>query len=157
LATKVSQDTQRELASSGAALGQVWGGPQRTRYYTPWGEEVLAIPSMRDWVRKDAGGRVVESGTRDANLDKGWTLGPPTEPKQHCAGCDAWHTTEEEAAACVVAKAAVTEAWEKKARQMRAKERGGVVESDASDRLDQLEEGQARIEGLLVKLLEREG
>jgi hypothetical protein len=154
---QVSQDAKRELAASGIARGQVWGGPQKTRYYTPWGEEIWSVPSMRDWVRKDANGRVVAQGARDANLDKGWTLSPPTEPKQHCAGCDAWHDTEEETAACVVAKSDAAEAWDKKARLMRAKESGVGTDDSTSDRLEQLEGGQARIEGLLTKLLERDG
>jgi len=122
------QDFKRKLESQGVALAGTWGGPQKQRYYTPSGEEVWAIPSMREWAQKDSNGKIVRNGLRDANLDKGWTLSPPTELKLHCSGCDKWHDTEGEVQTCVARKGEQAKVWERKAQQMFKKDGGGADE-----------------------------
>jgi len=150
---QVTQEVQQQLASNGAALGVVWGGPQKTLYYTPSGREVWSVPSMRDWVRKNQGGKVVAQGTRDANLDKGWTLSPPADPKVDCPGCSQWHDTDEDMAECVESKRVQAALWEIKARKMMGQ--GGEVDSDTPARLDKLEDGLDEIKSLLAQLVER--
>lgn len=148
MANQVSQEVRRELAATGAALGVVWGGPRKQCYYTPSGEEVWAIPSIREWVRKNSEGKIIAQGERDANLDKGWTLTLPAELKVHCWGCDGYHDGEEEVAACAEKKRAAAAAWERKARQMvhpnggpSASEQGAVAElNEKVDRLTALVE-----------------
>lgn len=41
-----------------------------------------------------------DGSTRDANLDKGWLLQPPTEKKLYCPHCDYWHDTKVEVTKC---------------------------------------------------------
>ena len=141
--------TKQEAARTGAAVSGVWGGPQKQRYYTPTGEEVLAIPSWREFVRKGPDGKILEQGTRDANLDKGWSLSLPTELKVTCPGCSKWHDTEEEVDACVDKKAAVAAQWERKALEQQPQSQ----DTEMEDRLGKLEEGLSDIKTLLQQAL----
>ena len=79
--------------------GDIGGLPKNT-YYTPDGRVIRAIAAMREYVVKDKDGKVIGTGTRDANLDKGWLLTPPKELKPHCKTCDRWHDTLEEVEQC---------------------------------------------------------
>jgi len=93
------------------------GGIPRQLYWTPDGREIQAIPSMREYNRKDEEGNVIGTGTRDANLDKGWLLSPPKDPKFYCAGCDKWHDTEEEVVKCIAEREEKTNKWNEWARK----------------------------------------
>ena len=141
--------TKQEAARTGAAVSGVWGGPQKQRYYTPTGEEVLAIPSWREFVRKGPDGKILEQGTRDANLDKGWSLSLPTELKVTCPGCSKWHDTEEEVDACVDKKAAAAAQWERKALEQQPQSQ----DTEMEERLGKLEEGLSDIKTLLQQAL----
>ena len=141
--------TKQEAARTGAAVSGVWGGPQKQRYYTPTGEEVLAIPSWREFVRKGPDGKILEQGTRDANLDKGWSLSLPTELKVACPGCSKWHDTAKEVDACVDKKAEVAAQWERKALEQQPQSQ----DADMEDRLGKLEEGLSDIKALLQQAL----
>jgi len=142
--------TKQEAARTGAAVSGVWGGPQKQRYYTPTGEEVLAIPSWREFVRKGPDGKILEQGTRDANLDKGWSLSLPTELKVTCPGCSKWHDTEEEVDACVDKKAAVAAQWERKALEQQPQSQ----DTEMEERLGKLEEGLSDIKDDIKTLLQ---
>ena len=141
--------TKQEAARTGAAVSGVWGGPQKQRYCTPTGEEVYSIPSWREFTRKGPDGRIVEQGTRDANLDKGWSLSRPTELKVACPGCTKWHDTEEEVGACVEKKAVSAAQWERKALEQQPQGQ----DADIEDRLGKLEEGLSDIKTLLQQAL----
>ena len=141
--------TKQEAARTGAAVSGVWGGPQKQRYYTPTGEEVYSIPSWREFVRKNSDGKILEQGTRDANLDKGWSLSLPTELKVACPGCSKWHDTAKEVDACVDKKAEVTAQWERKALEQQPQSQ----DADTEGRLDKLEEGLSDIKTLLQQAL----
>ena len=141
--------TKQEAARTGAAVSGVWGGPQKQRYYTPTGEEVYSIPSWREFVRKDSGGKILEQGTRDANLDKGWSLSPPTELKVACSGCGKWHDTDEEVNACIETRSAQVARWQKDDDNARAEKNNADVEG----RIDKLEEGLSDIKELLQQAL----
>ena len=141
--------TKQEAARTGAAVSGVWGGPQKQRYYTPTGVEVLAIPSWREFVRKGPDGKILEQGTRDANLDKGWSFALPTELKVTCPGCSKWHDTEEEVDACVDKKAAAAAQWERKALEQQPQSQDAEME----ERLGKLEEGLSDIKTLLQQAL----
>ena len=141
--------TKQEAARTGAAVSGVWGGPQKKRYYTPTGEEVYSLPSWREFVRKDSDGRILEQGTRDANLDKGWLLSMPTELKVVCPGCSKWHDTQGDVDACVDKRAKVAAQWERKALEQQPKGQDAEVE----DRLGKLEEGLSDIKALLQQAL----
>ena len=141
--------TKQEAARTGAAVSGVWGGPQQQRYYTPTGEEVYSIPSWREFTRKGPDGRILEQGTRDANLDKGWLLSLPTELKVACPGCSKWHDTQQEVDACVDKKAEVAAQWERKALEQQPQSQ----DADMEDRLGKLEEGLSDIKALLQQAL----
>ena len=141
--------TKQEAARTGAAVSGVWGGPQKKRYYTPTGEEVYSLPSWREFVRKDSDGRILEQGTRDANLDKGWSLSLPTELKVACPGCSKWHATAKEVDACVDKQAEVAAQWERKALEQQPQSQ----DADMEDRLGKLEEGLSDIKALLQQAL----
>ena len=141
--------TKQEAARTGAAVSGVWGGPQKQRYYTPTGEEVYSIPSWREFTRKGPDGRILEQGTRDANLDKGWSLSLPTELKVACPGCSKWHDTQEEVDACVDKKAEAAAQWERKALEQQPQSQ----DADMEDRLGKLEEGLSDIKALLQQAL----
>ena len=141
--------TKQKAARTGAAVSPVWGGPQKQRYYTPTGEEVYSIPSWREFIRKGPDGRILEQGTRDANLDKGWLLSMPTELKVVCPGCSKWHDTQGDVDACVDKRAKVAAQWERKALEKQPKGQDAEVE----DRLGKLEEGLSDIKALLQQAL----
>ena len=141
--------TKQEAARTGAAVRGVWGGPRKQRYYTPTGVEVLAIPSWREFVRKGPDGKILEQGTRDANLDKGWSLSLPTELKVACPGCSKWHDTAKEVDACVDKKAEAAAQWERKALEQQPQSQ----DADMEDRLGKLEEGLSDIKALLQQAL----
>src|SRR3990172_4496595 len=111
----VQQDIRSQLEQEGMAGAGVWGGPQKQTYYTPSGDRVLAIPSIHEWVQKDPTGKVIAQGLRDANLDKGWTLTPPTKLKVHCKGCDKWHDTKREVQSCIRVRALQAKRFEVRA------------------------------------------
>ena len=141
--------TKQEAARTGAAVSPTWGGPQKRRYYTPAGEEVYSLPSWREFVRKDSDGRILEQGTRDANLDKGWSLSLPTELKVACSGCGKWHDTDGEVDACIDTRTAQMAQWQKEDAAARAEQNNADVEG----RLDKLEEGLSDIKSLLQQAL----
>ena len=141
--------TKREAARTGAAVSGVWGGPQKQRYYTPTGEEVYSIPSWREFTRKGPDGKILEQGTRDANLDKGWLLSLPTELKVACPGCSKWHDTQQEVDACVDKKAEAAAQWERKAIEQQPQ----AQDADMEERLGKLEEGLSDIKALLQQAL----
>lgn len=129
------------IEASGYGISGDVGGLPRTTYYTPDGRVIKAIPSLREYVKKKDG-KVIESGTRDANLDRGWLLQKPTELKLYCSGCDMWHDTQEEVDACIVRKNKWVKALGKKA----IKQNG--------DEMDTLKKEVAELKEMLAKLLE---
>ena len=80
---------------------RITGGVHIQKYYQPDGSEVFRHPNIRGYVKRDANNKVIEQGTRDANLDRGLSLAPPEHPKPHCNGCGQWHDTQEEIDACI--------------------------------------------------------
>lgn len=118
------------------------GGLPRTTYYTPDGRVIKAIPGLRDYVLRDKDGRVIGSGTRDANYDKGWLPAMPTELKLYCSGCDMWHDTQEEIDACIAKKSKWVNALGKKVM----KQNGDDVET--------LRKEVAELKEMLQKALE---
>ena len=77
------------------------GGIQKKTYYTPDGRKMLAVPNIREYVVKDANGKVKGSGTRDGNYDRGWLETMPQVKKPYCKGCDRWHDTQKEVTDCI--------------------------------------------------------
>lgn len=140
---KVSQEVKRQLQSEGTALVSVWGGPQKKRYYTPDGREVFAVPALREYVKKDAEGKVVGEGARDANYDRGWLESMPTELKPYCAGCDNWHDTKAEVSQCIKQKASVAKRWEARVNRGRGKKDEGA---DVRELKAQVAQMQATLE-----------
>ena len=92
--------TDLAIETLGYGLSGEIGGLPRQTYFTPDGRVIKAIPALREYVIKDKEGKVTDSGMRDANLDRGWLLKPPVNPKLFCQGCDRWHDTPEEVEEC---------------------------------------------------------
>ena len=110
------QEAHDRAKGEGWAMTPVYGGPQKKRYYLPDGREVMALPSMRDYVKRE-GKVVVESGTRDANYDKGWLETPPQNLKVTCIHCDRWHDTEAEVVRCGTQRNAMVQKQEQAYRK----------------------------------------
>ena len=120
--------------------GDIGGQPKQT-YWTPDGREIRALPDMNEYSLKDANGKTIRSGVRDANLDKGWLMQKPVELKPYCPHCDAWHDNQEGIDAC----------GRKKAQFMRK----CIKEIDKEpDRIAKLENDMSELKGLLKQLLE---
>ena len=99
---KVDPITFQAIEAAGYGISGDIGGLRRTTYYTPDGRVIKAIPNMRDYVLKNKDGKVIDSGTRDGNLDRGWLLQMPQIKKLFCPSCDRWHDTQAEVKACKV-------------------------------------------------------
>jgi hypothetical protein len=97
---QIKESSKADIEKAGYGITDYFGGVPKQTYYTPDGRMIIAIPQMREFNRQK-GGRVVGSGTRDANLDKGWLLSKPTVLKPYCKGCDRWHDTQDEVTTCV--------------------------------------------------------
>lgn len=123
------------------------GGIPKTTYWTPDGREIKAIASKREYNTKDAEGNVVGSGTRDANLDKGWLLAPPAKPKPYCAGCDKWHDTKKEVAGCRALKEEKVRKWKAWAE----KEKAGEAMTQAKE-LEEMRLEMLELKGLVYEL-----
>jgi ribosomal protein L44E len=129
-----------EIKHIGYGLSGDIGGLPKQTYYTPDGRVIKAIPCMREFVRKDKDGNVIEGGTRDANYDKGWLPVMPTELKLYCRGCDKWHDTQEEVDEC-------TKRQQKLVNKLSAKARKQYAEEEKSKDLE-IEELNKKIEAL---------
>ncbi|KKN71821.1 hypothetical protein LCGC14_0416750 [marine sediment metagenome] len=123
--------------------GDIGGLPRQT-YYTPDGRTIRAIPSLREYVRKKDG-KVVETGTRDANFDKGWLPVMPTDLKPHCPHCGEWHDNQEEVDACALEIKKRTAWGVRLAKKVRKQE---------SDDITSLKEEVAELKEMLEKALE---
>lgn len=116
--------------------GDIGGIPRQT-YYTPDGRTVQAIPSIREYVKREDD-KVIETGTRDANYDKGWLPTMPTELKPHCSHCGEWHDNQEEIDACAVRIKKRTEWGNRLARKYRKEEHEDIV--SLKSEIDELKE-----------------
>lgn len=131
----------------GVTFKGITGGAEEKTYWTPDGREVHSIPAIRSFQTvKD--GKVIKSGTRDANLDKGWLLSPPDDPKLRCVGCDKWHDTEIEIDKCVAVKEAKIAQYSKVGREELKKSTNRDTE------ITQLRNDMDTMMGMLKKLLD---
>lgn len=126
--------------------GDIGGLPRQT-YYTPDGRTVKAIPSLREYVKKD-NGKVVETGQRDANYDKGWLPIMPTVLKPHCSHCGEWHDNQEEIDACAIRIKKQIEWGDRIAKKFKKQE---------TDELGDLKKEVAELKEMLEKALEVKG
>lgn len=149
MAKDTTEQQKRMIAAQGyGPSGKVWDKGKRVKYWTPDGREIIALPSVRGFIRKDKDGKVIETGTRDANLDKGWLLAPPTDPKVRCTHCDKWHDTQEEVDGC----GASTRAFiSHKAQQV--KKEFGIDEPVSRKEFEELKGGLDEIKQLLTEVL----
>jgi hypothetical protein len=138
----VKLSTRSEIENSGFGItGEIDGIIKKT-YYTPDGREMRLIPQIRTWVKKDAQGKEIATGVRDANLDKGWLLQKPAVLKPFCKGCSQWHDTEAEVKACIKKQNTFIKQAELKAKK------------EEVDKESALEKKVAELEGMIKKLME---
>ena len=114
----VTTEELKQIKEKGFAY---FGGTKTKTYWTPDGREVHSIPAMRTYIKKKEG-KIIEDGIRDANLDNGWLVEKPSNPKPHCPHCDKWHDSLKEIKACGAKKQAFDLKWAEKARKEYAKE-----------------------------------
>lgn len=126
------------------------GGIPRKLYWTPDGREVRAIASEREFIKKDDEGTVIDSGIRDANLDKGWLTQPPQNPVPYCSGCDKWHDTDEEVTLCIAEKQKQAEKWEAWAR----KENEGEATLQAKE-MEEMSNQILELKGMIYELVNK--
>ena len=128
------------IEGAGYGLSGDIGGLRRQVYYTPDGRVIRAFPDTREYVLKDKAGKVVKSGIRDANLDRGWLLSPLTAPKPFCGNCGRWHDTQAEVEACGLRQNSFIAQAERLARQ------------EEADKTSALEKQVAKLTALVEKL-----
>ena len=134
---------KEQIAEQGyGKTGDVGGQPKIT-YWTPDGRMIRAMSDIHEYRRGN--GNNVETGQRDANLDKGWLMAKPETLQLYCPHCDRWHPTQEEIKRCGNKKRGFETRWEKKA--------GKEVGKD--DRVGKLESEMTDIKGMLKELLGR--
>jgi len=133
---RISPERMRQIEAVEYGLSGDIGGLPRTTYYTPDGRVIRAIPSIH--VNK-------AGGSRDANLDKGWLLQPPTVLKPFCKACDRWHDTQEQVEACIAKQQEFTKRMEKQTLQ------------EEQDKTSALEKEVAELKTLVKQLLEAKG
>ena len=138
-----------ELEAQGVTLSGNIGGTKKRRYWLPDGNEIMAIPAIRGYIKK-RDGKIIESGDRDANLDKGWLLSPPTELKLHCEGCDKWHDTRKEITDCIAKKEASNDKWNQMARKMKGEE-GGDLREEVSELKSDINDIKSMLRDILAK------
>jgi hypothetical protein len=141
--TALSEQQKQGIEQVGYGLTGSIGGIQRKTYYTPDGRVVRLIPNIREYVKKDGAGKVIETGTRDANYDFGYLEQPPQVKKPFCPTCDKWHDTPAQVVECKRAR-------ERLIRKSESKERK-QVKFEGDDRLSSLEK---RLD-MLTSVLER--
>lgn len=122
MSIKVSPERMQQIEKIEYGLNGDIGGLPRTTYYTPDGRVIRAIPSIREYVVKDKDGKVSGKGIRDANLDRGWLLSPPSVRKLPCRWCDRWHDTPEEVDACHHQQSTLVDGEAVKAKQKEVNE-----------------------------------
>ena len=130
------------LAAESYGLSGDIGGLPRNTYYTPDGRVIRAIPNNREYVKKDAKGKVISQGIRDSNLDCGWLTNPPQVLKLYCKHCNKWHDTEKEITACGTTQRKFIE---KLTRQVKLEE---------TDKTTSLEKEVAELKAMVTKLME---
>lgn len=121
--------------------GDIGGIPRKT-YWTPDGREMKAIPSIREYVKKDKDGKVIETGTRDANLDNGWLLSKPQTLKLYCPHCNKWHDTKTQITQCGQTQRKFITLQEAKARK------------EEQDKTTSMEKKIKDLEAMVNKLME---
>lgn len=117
----VTKQKEDEIRRVGYGISGDIGGIGKQTYFTPDGRRIRSVPNTRDYVLKDKDGKVIESGTRDGNFDKGWLPVMPTELKPHCDGCGDWHDTQEGVDKCIKGKEEQTRKWDEYAEQQKKK------------------------------------
>ena len=132
------------IERTGYGFGGDIGGLPRTTYYTPDGRVIKAIPSIREYVKKDKEGKVIGGGTRDANLDKGWLLSLPNRNvrKLFCQTCDRWHDTQAEVKACGQELKKFIDQMTRKAKK------------ENTDKTSSLEQQVAELKAMVSRLME---
>ena len=145
MVTKVSPEVAQQIQEQGFAITGETGGQPKQTYWTPDGRKIRAAPSMREYIRRDSRGNMVEQGIRDANFDKGWLPQPPTEMKEFCPHCDKWHDTELEVTKCGDKKKTFDAKFIRKAKQELKSDNGELTE---------LKSEIAELKELVNKLLE---
>ena len=135
---------REQLDSQGFAKTGDFGGQPKTRYYTPDGRTIMAPPDMHEFARRDAAGKVVEQGVRDANFDKGWLPMMPAVLQKYCGGCDKWHPTDAEVKVCIKKKSALV-----------AKHTRTAQKELGDDRVAKLETDMGELKGMFAKIMEK--
>ena len=123
------------------------GGQPKTKYFTPDGLIIRAMPDIHEYAQKDDIGKVISSGLRDANLDKGWLTQKPTTLMLYCPHCDLWHATTKDIDQCGAKRKALYSKHGKLAKRELGK---------SDSRINKLESDIAEIKGLLNRLLNKE-
>lgn len=139
----LSPEAKRQIRDNGFGISGSIGGITRQKYFTPDGREILAIPSLRGYQSRDGSG-----GIRDANLDNGWLLQPPTDLKLYCRYCDKWHDTQADIDQCGKKRNSFISRYQKEAEKMTA---------EAAPAIAQLKSDMETMKQMLATLLAKDG
>lgn len=147
--TTLTEEQKTQILRDGYGKSGDIGGQPKTRYWTPDGREIWAAPSWREFARKNAKGQLLESGIRDANLDKGWLTQKPSILKLFCPSCDLWHDTQKEIAECQKKRQASASQWQTWAE----KKKKETAPTPEDGRLSALEQQVLELKELLLRVL----
>jgi hypothetical protein len=139
----------RAIEASGFGISGDIGGIQKNTYYTPDGRTIVAVPLIREFKVEDKNGKILRSGTRDANLDHGWLLTKPTVILPHCNGCGRWHETQKEVTECIKNQKSIMDKWERIAHKELKKEK---IEKDV--KIENLSKELSDLKEMVRKLTE---
>ncbi len=141
---------QTQLEAQGGVAVTDAGSLKRIRYWRPDGLEVWAVPLTKTYIMRK-GGKVVESGVRDANLDQGWLKEKPSVLKLHCKGCGDWHETQTDVDSCI--KSRRIESERMTAAQERFKElKADRPEAEAEQLWTEANGGEDRVDVLTKRV-----
>lgn len=149
MSIQVDPDKMRAIESGGYGFNGYIGGLPKVTYYTPDGRMIKAIAQIRGYVKRDKDGNVIETGSRDANLDKGWLPYKPQILKPFCSGCNEWHDTLGEIEECKAIQSARVAKAEVHARAEMFKE-----SQDKDIKIDALEKQVNELKEMMQKFME---
>ena len=144
--TTITPGLKETIQREGYAKSGDIGGQPKTTYWTPDGRILKVAPSWHEYVQKDDKGKVIASGIRDANLDKGWLLQKPTNLQIYCPHCDQWHKTQKEIAECERRHSAIIKHSTLKMQRL-------MQPQEYNDRLAKVEADVGEIKTLLRQLI----
>jgi hypothetical protein len=141
-----SESEKKEIQAQGVGGKRSMGGQPTQSYWTPDGRPIKALPDMHEFRRNNRDG-TIETGVRDANLDKGWLTTPPQVKQLYCPHCDKWHKTQKDIDVCGNVKKKMDIKYTKLAQK--------ELKVNDDSRMDKLESDMSDLKNMFGKIMEK--